>query len=73
MVEKQYNKLLKRISQNIKKLRAKSGYTQEDMVSFGFEYRFYQRIESGKHSMSLHTLLRLAIIFKVDVVDLMKK
>ncbi len=71
--EKQYQKLLIRISANIKAQRLKMKLTQEDMVSHGFDYRYYQRIESGKYSMSLYTLLKLAGVFKVDISEILKK
>ena len=38
----------------IRKLRTKKGLTQEDMTRFGFNYRHYQKLESGAHSFSLY-------------------
>lgn len=63
-------KLIRRIANNIRRLRIERGLTQEDMEQFGFGVRWYQRFESGKHVMSLPTLDRLSRAFKVDIVDL---
>ena len=65
-------KLLKKVSKNIKALRIERGWTQEDMAEFGFGPRWYQRFESGRHSPSLPTLVKLARAFKVDVSDFFK-
>lgn len=43
--------------------------TQEDMLSLGIERRWYQRIESGKYSVSLPTLDQVARAFKVDISE----
>ena len=72
-LDKQYLKIIGRISQNILRLREAKNLTQEDMTAFGFERRWYQRLESGKHSISLPTLYRLSEVFKVDISELLKK
>ena len=65
--DQKYQRLLKRVAANIKAARESKNLTQEEMVEFGFNYRHYQRIESGKHSFNLHTLSRLSDIFRVDI------
>ncbi len=72
-LDKQYLKVMGRISQNILRLREARNLTQEDMTTFGFERRWYQRLESGKHSISLPTLYRLSEVFKVDISEFLKK
>jgi transcriptional regulator with XRE-family HTH domain len=67
--EKEYQKLLPKIAKKIRLGREKLGLVQEDMVDYGFNYRFYQRLESGKHSPSLYTLYRLSKIFKIKLQD----
>lgn len=67
---KEYEKFLKKIAKNIKDYRILNGYTQEEMTNFGFNYRHYQKLESGTHSPSLSTIHRLAKVFKIDVTDL---
>lgn len=62
-----YDDLLVKISQNIKAARIACGLTQEQMMEFGFNYRHYQRIESGKQSFNLYTLYRLSQIFGVSI------
>lgn len=71
-VEGQYQSLIQKIAENLKYYRRKSGFTQEGMVKFGFNYRHYQKLESGSHSPSLFTLFKLAKIFKTDLVNLLK-
>lgn len=45
----------------IQRLRKRAGYSQEDMISFGYGVRFWQRIEAGK-PITLRTLLRICRI-----------
>jgi transcriptional regulator with XRE-family HTH domain len=70
--DKKYDKLVERVAHNIARVRKSRGLTQEDMANFGFSYRHYQRVESGKHSPNLFTLFRLAASFKVDIADFFK-
>lgn len=70
-LEKEYAKFLVKLSENIKSLRVERGYTQEDMTQFGFNYRHYQKLESGSHSPSLSTLFRLSVIFKVNINEML--
>ena len=62
-----YDKLLQRIAGNLKRIRKAKGLTQEGMAHLGFNYRHYQKLESGKHAASLQTLNNLADTLKVDV------
>ena len=70
--DQSYDLLLKRIAKNIKKARKQKGLTQENMMDYGFNYRHYQKIESGTYSMNLYTLHRLSIIFNVSIRNLLK-
>jgi len=66
--------VLARIASNIKHLRKDVfKLKQEEMELHGFNYRFFQDIESGKHSPTLKTLIKLSTIFKVDVEDLLAR
>jgi len=60
---------MRRVAGNIRRVRESKGLTQEDMMDLGLERRWYQRIESGKYSVSLPTLDRLSRAFKVDVSE----
>lgn len=71
-VEDQYQILVEKIAENLKFYRKKAGFTQEGMVQFGFNYRHYQKLESGSHSPSLFTLFKLAKAFQIELVDLLK-
>lgn len=67
--DKKYDLLLQRVATNLKTIRVSRGLTQEEMTDFGFNYRHYQRLESGQHSITLHTLYRLAVALKVEITD----
>ncbi len=71
-VDAKYEKLLRRIRSNIRDIRQSKRLTQEDMVDFGFNYRHYQSIESGRHSPNLHTLFRVAEALRVDIREFFK-
>jgi transcriptional regulator with XRE-family HTH domain len=49
------------LGRRIQVLRKRSGYSQEDMVSFGYTVRYWQRVEAGK-PITLRTLLRICSI-----------
>ena len=67
-----YDKLLQKLALNIKKYRNKFGWTQEEMTTFGFNYRYYQKLESGRHSPSLYTLYKLSKVFRIKLIELLK-
>jgi transcriptional regulator with XRE-family HTH domain len=68
-LDDRYWRLAKRVAGNIRRIRETKGLTQEDMTSMGFERRWYQRIESGRYSVSLPTLDQLARALKVDASE----
>lgn len=71
MSDRDYQKLLRGIAAKVRELRLARGLTQEAMAELGFNYRFYQKVESGSYSPNLRTLHRLARALKVGVRDLM--
>lgn len=72
-LDKEYTKFLAKLSENIKTLRIEHGYTQEEMVQFGFNYRHYQKLESGTHSPSLSTIFKIARIYSVEIRTLFER
>lgn len=69
--DKKYERVLRRIADNLKRLRAERGLTQEDMREHGLDYRHYQRLESGTYSPTLQTLFKVASALKVDLSELL--
>ena len=55
----------------IKKLRKANGYTQEDMISYGFSARHWQQIEAGR-PITIKTLLRICATFRVKAAELIQ-
>lgn len=69
----EYKEILKTISRNIKFQRKEVlGLTQEDMMEFGFDKRYFQKLESGVYGPSLQTLVRVAQTFDISVADLLQ-
>jgi transcriptional regulator with XRE-family HTH domain len=62
-------KFFKNLGQRAKKLRKKCGYSQEDMISFGFSARHWQQVEAGR-PITVTTLLRMCEAFHVSVAQL---
>ena len=56
-------KFFKALGQRIRELRQEHGYSQEDMISFGFSARHWQQIEAGR-PITVRTLLRICHTFK---------
>ena len=57
-------KFFKVLGRRIRELRKRHGYSQEDMISFGFSARHWQQIEAGR-PITVRTLLRICEAFKI--------
>ena len=53
----------------VKELRKKRGYSQEDMLSFGFSTRHWQQVEAGR-PITVTTLLRICEVFELPMSKL---
>lgn len=56
----------------MKALRKKRGFTQEDMLSFGFSTRHWQQVEAGR-PVTATTLLRICEIFELSMSKLVQR
>ena len=61
----------RRLGQRIKELRRKHGYSQEDMIGFGFSARHFQQLEAGR-PMTVTTLLRICEVLDVSLTQLLR-
>jgi transcriptional regulator with XRE-family HTH domain len=66
--EKQF---FRAFGERVKKLRKSNGFTQEDMIAFGFSARHWQQIEAGR-PITLTTLLRICDTFAVRASQLLE-
>jgi transcriptional regulator with XRE-family HTH domain len=57
------------LGQRVRDLRRQKGFTQEDMISFGFSARHWQQIEAGR-PITVRTLLRIGDVFSVSLASL---
>jgi Helix-turn-helix domain len=64
-------KFFARLGERIRKLRKTQGFSQEDMISFGFSARHWQQIEAGR-PITVTTLLRICEVFSVPVARLLQ-
>jgi transcriptional regulator with XRE-family HTH domain len=62
-------KFFRGLGQRVRDLRKKNGFTQEDMISFGFSARHWQQIEAGR-PITLRTLLRIGEVFTISLANL---
>lgn len=65
-------KLLRLLGQRVKQLRLQRNFTQEGMGKFGFEIKYYQKLEYGQKNISVKTLHRLAKALNVPVLELFR-
>jgi len=63
--------LFRALGKRIRKLRMENGYSQEDMIGFGFSARHWQQIEAGR-PITLTTLLRICDTFDIIPERLLK-
>lgn len=71
-LEKVLEKVVMRIADNIRRLRHSHKLTQEDMISYGYSLRAYQRLELAETNPTIKSLVRLAEIFNCDVKEFFK-
>jgi transcriptional regulator with XRE-family HTH domain len=64
-------KFFRALGQRVRKLRKKRGFSQEDMISFGFSARHWQQIEAGR-PITVRTLLRICKTFRVPMHQLVR-
>ena len=55
----------------VKELRKSHGYSQEDMLSFGFSTRHWQQMEAGR-PITVTTLLRICEVFAIPMSKLVQ-
>lgn len=55
----------------VRELRKKRGYSQEDMISFGFSARHWQQIEAGR-PITVTTLLRICEVLEISMAKLVR-
>jgi transcriptional regulator with XRE-family HTH domain len=55
----------------VRELRKKHGFSQEDMLSFGFSTRHWQQVEAGR-PITVTTLLRICEVFEVPMSKLVQ-
>jgi len=60
------------VANRIQEIRKNRELTQEDMQNFGFNYRYYQTIESGTANLTLKTLNRLSKAFQTPATEFLR-
>ena len=66
-------RLLDRIAGNVDRLRKAQDWSQaETAENLGCDLRWFQRLTSGKHVISLDTITRLSKVFRVDESEFFK-
>jgi transcriptional regulator with XRE-family HTH domain len=59
------------LGERVKRLRKSKGFTQEDMIGFGFSARHWQQIEAGR-PITVTTLLRICDTFSIRAAQLIE-
>jgi DNA-binding XRE family transcriptional regulator len=65
-------KFFRALGQRVRGLRRKAGYSQEDMISFGFSARHWQQIEAGR-PITITTALRICATFEISIERLVRR
>ena len=64
-------KFFKALGTKVRELRRKHGYSQEDMIFYGFSARHWQQIEAGR-PITMTTLLRICEVFEVSMASVVR-
>jgi transcriptional regulator with XRE-family HTH domain len=64
-------KFFDRLGKRVRELRKSRGFSQEDMISFGFSARHWQQIEAGR-PITVTTLLRICEVLHIPVARLLQ-
>ena len=65
-------RLMELLGKRVRQLRIERGLKQEEMCRFGFDYKYYQRIEYGEKNLTLKSLNKLAKAFGVPISELFR-
>jgi transcriptional regulator with XRE-family HTH domain len=65
-------KFFRALGARVRQLRKKHGYSQEDMISFGFSARHWQQIEAGR-PITVTTLLRICEVLEIPMSKLVHR
>ena len=65
------DKFFRALGARVRELRKKQGYSQEDMLSFGFSTRHWQQVEAGR-PITVTTLLRICEVFETPMSKLVQ-
>ena len=64
-------KFFKALGLRVKELRKRRGYSQEDMIAFGFSARHWQQIEAGR-PITMTTLLRICDALRIRIAVIVR-
>jgi len=64
-------KFFRALGTKVRELRKKHGYSQEDMISFGFSARHWQQVEAGR-PITVTTLLRICEVLEISMARLVR-
>lgn len=62
---------MQRVAKNVRRLRQERSLTQEQMMDYGFNYRYFQKIEGAQANVTLDTLVKLAKALRCKLTDLL--
>lgn len=65
------DKFFHALGTRVRDLRKKRGYSQEDMLSFGFSTRHWQQVEAGR-PITVTTLLRICEVFEIPMARMVR-
>lgn len=64
-------KFYKQLGRRVRELRKQAGYTQAEMVAFGFSARDWRQIEAGQ-PIAVAMLLQICRVFKIKPAELLR-
>lgn len=64
-------RFFQRFGTRVREFRRMQGYSQEDMISYGFSARHWQQIEGGR-PITVSTLLRICAVFEISLEHLVR-
>lgn len=74
MAQEDADRVLFRIGRKVAELRKREGLTQEQLAEkLGLSLKYTQRLEAGRENLTIRSLCRIALFFRIEARNLFSR